>query len=359
MWTIAYLETGKQVIPQAQPEDSVQDAGLDVPANSQQPKDEPSTKNGYKRAPELAGISGYINANENLKIGDFRGKVVLIDFWTYTCINCIRTLPHLVEWDSMYKDKGLVIIGVHTPEFDFEKERKNVEDSMKRHGIKYRVVQDNDYRTWNAFGNRYWPRKYLIDKEGFIRYDKIGEGGYEQTENKIREILAEIDAPLDSSLSKVPDTTPTIRSTPELYAGYDFSIPRGQNIGNEGGLKAGKNHTYSLPSQIKPDIIYLEGNWFSGPDELRANSNGAIVLPFLASSVNIVADSEASSKMYVKIDGSYSAGQMGKDIVIEDGRAYVLIDSPRLYNVFNGEYGRKTLRLEVSDGFSFNAFTFG
>src|SRR5919107_290699 len=133
--------------------------------------------------------SNFIPASIDLK--DLKGKVVLVDFWTYSCINCIRTLPYLVDWNEKYADKGLVIVGVHSPEFEFEKNVDNVKAAVQKYGIKYPVVQDNDKGTWDAYENRYWPRKYLIDNEGYIRYDHIGEGGYAETEKVIRSLLAE------------------------------------------------------------------------------------------------------------------------------------------------------------------------
>src|SRR3989338_574562 len=171
-------------------------------------------------APELVGISGFFNTDEFPSISELKGKVVLVDFWTYTCINCIRTLPHLVEWDKKYRDKGLVIIGVHTPEFEFEKEYNNVKAAIEKYCINYPVVQDNGYLTWQAFKNRYWPRKYLIDTDGFIRYDHIGEGGYKETEAKIQELLnerAEIlddkSKAVDEELSELEDETPLLPLT--------------------------------------------------------------------------------------------------------------------------------------------------
>ena len=139
------------------------------------------------KAPELAAGS-WINS-QPLSIADLKGKVVMVDFWTYSCINCIRTLPHMNAWQEKYADKGLIIIGIHTPEFEFEKNYANVKFAVEKYGIKYPVVQDNDYKTWRAYGNSYWPRKYLIDKEGNIRYDHIGEGGYEETEKVIQQLL--------------------------------------------------------------------------------------------------------------------------------------------------------------------------
>jgi thiol-disulfide isomerase/thioredoxin len=138
----------------------------------------------------LAGISGYINTHDGFRLSEIVGKkVVLVDFWTYSCINCQRTQPYLNAWYKKYKDAGLEIVGVHTPEFAFEKDRANVVAAVEKFGITYPVVQDNDYQTWGTYGNRYWPRKYLIDIDGYIVYDHIGEGGYEETEEKIQELL--------------------------------------------------------------------------------------------------------------------------------------------------------------------------
>ncbi|MYD50528.1 MAG: thioredoxin family protein, partial [Dehalococcoidia bacterium] len=140
--------------------------------------------------PEFAGISGWINS-EPLRMADLRGKVVLIDFWTYTCINCIRTFPHLKEWHAKYADKGLVVVGVHSPEFLFETVRSNVEQAVADFGIEYPVAQDNMLNTWRAFGNRSWPGKFLVGKDGTIRFRHFGEGQYAKTEKQIRELLAE------------------------------------------------------------------------------------------------------------------------------------------------------------------------
>ena len=185
----------------------------------------------FQKAPELAGIEGYINTDSDIKIENFRGKVVLIDFWTYTCINCIRTLPYLKSWHEKYNDKGLQIIGVHTPEFKFEQEYENVKSAVEKYQIKYPVVQDNAYATWRAYNNRYWPRKYLIDIDGFIKYDHIGEGAYEETERKIQELLKERMERLGqkeilddmSKPSGVIDINYGKIETPEIYFGYGFT----------------------------------------------------------------------------------------------------------------------------------------
>ncbi len=327
-------------------------------------KNEAEIKEGkFLKAPELVGISGYLNTEEGLKISDLKGKVVLIDFWTYTCINCIRTLPFLVEWDEKYRDDGLVIIGVHTPEFPFEKEYANVKMAMEKYGIKYPVVQDNDYATWNAYKNRYWPHKYLIDAEGFIRYDHIGEGAYDETEKKIQELLGEIGKDVSEGTTEIEDKTPRVRQTPELYAGYEFALPRGQNLGNDGGMKPDEIVDYVLPDRIEKDAIYLEGKWKSNKNDLKAEEEGAsIALEFTASAVNIVADSSGDAlEMEVFIDDKYvRQAQAGDDVEFDGEKAFVVVDEPRLYNVVRGEYGNYKLKLKTnSEYFSFNAFTFG
>ena len=326
--------------------------------------EQPMIKDGmYLLSPELKGIVGYINTEEGTKISDFRGKVVLIDFWTYSCINCIRTLPHLTSWDEKYKDQGLVIIGVHTPEFEFEKDIDNVKSAMEKYGVEYRVVQDNNYETWRNYKNRFWPRKYLIDSEGYIRFDHIGEGAYDQTEKVIQELLAEIGMDVEEVvLSDMPDKTPKLANTRELYAGYEFALPRDQDVGNSGGLNFGNTVDYILTEDIIRDVIYLEGKWHSNTDNLEAKEDeNIIVLGFLASSVNIVADNlQEPVEVEVFIGDSYvSKEQAGSDVQFDGEKAFVIVDEPQLYNVFEGNHGEYTLKLVVKEGFTFHAFTFG
>ncbi len=296
-------------------------------------------------APELTDIVGYINT-DYITIAQNRGKVVLVDFWTYSCINCIRTLPYLVQWDKKYRDMGLVIIGVHTPEFAFEKKYANVLMAVREHGIEYPVVLDNDYATWRAFGNRYWPRKYLIDAEGVIRYDHIGEGAYQETEQWIQKLLREAGKKVDVMVSADTGTESLMLQTPELYAGWQYMIPRQQDLGNEGGLRPKEEFTYPASDSYKEDMIYLEGTWLSAEDHLEAESDGAIILNFLGSEANIVAAPSGNiTNMRVFIDGT--------------DQGEVVVGEPNLYNVYEGDYGRMVLRLEVPAGFTFNSFTFG
>ena len=149
----------------------------------------PGARAGTDVAPAFAGINHWINSAP-LDIAQLRGKVVLVEFWTYTCINCIHVIPHVKQWHQTYRDQGLVVVGVHTPEYDEEKVDANVEAAVKRFGIEYAVAQDNDYRTWDAWSNQFWPALYLIDKSSHVVYHHIGEGGYEQTEARIRDLLA-------------------------------------------------------------------------------------------------------------------------------------------------------------------------
>jgi len=148
-------------------------------------------KSQFRKAPQFTGITGYINTNSAIKLADLKGKVVLVHFWTYPCINCIHTIPHLNDWYQKYSNKGLVIVGVQTPEFSDEKDINNVKAAVNNFQIKYPVILDNNYATWNAYGNNYWPRDYLVDNQGYIRYNHIGEGDYAQTEQMIQSLLAE------------------------------------------------------------------------------------------------------------------------------------------------------------------------
>ena len=148
-------------------------------------------KSQFKKAPEFTGVTGFVNTPAAIKLSDLKGKVVLVHFWTYTCINCIHTIPHLNDWYQKYSNKGLVIIGVQTPEFSYEKNIDNVKAAVQNFQIKYPIILDNNYVNWNAYGNNYWPRDYLVDNQGFIRYNHIGEGDYSQTEQMIQSLLAE------------------------------------------------------------------------------------------------------------------------------------------------------------------------
>jgi len=309
----------------------------------------------FPRAPELSGIKGYINAPSNLTLSSLRGKVVLIDFWTYSCINCIRTLPYLSSWHEKYEKEGLAIIGVHTPEFEFEKDYGNVQAAVEKFSIKYPVVLDSDYATWNAYRNSYWPRKYLIDAQGRIRYNHIGEGGYDETESVIVDLLSEAKNSRVEMNSTKPNATAVdflFVRTPEIYFGENF---RRAPLGNAQPSFAGEKFIASIPAQISPDTPYLEGEWVSGNDGITlVSQKGAIELIYSARIANIVAGSSPPAKMRVFLDGSPVN-------CADSSKSECTIDSTRLYAASSAQsYGAHRLRLEIEgSGFEIFTFTFG
>src|SRR3990172_1420953 len=223
-------------------------------------------KSRFKKAPDLVGITGYINTSPEELNAAIKDKVVLYDIWTYSCINCIRTLPYINAWNVKYADKGLLIIGIHSPEFEFEKDINNVKTAVENYGIKHPVVLDNDMKTWKAFENRYWPRKYIADSEGYIRYDHIGEGGYAETEKIIQQLLEErsqllgVNVVAAQPLVDLEEHKFLMSQTPELYFGYKFAFGRNQ-LGNSEGFNPDQIVAYSIPDKLQEDYFYLEGQW--------------------------------------------------------------------------------------------------
>ena len=322
-------------------------------------------KSSFKMAPELAQISGYINTDP-LTLADLRGKVVLVDFWTYSCINCIRTIPYLNAWHEKYADDGLVIVGVHTPEFEFEKDPDNVRAAVEKFGIEYPVAQDNDKGTWKAYENRYWPRKYLVDNEGYIRYDHIGEGAYAETEKVIQSLLGEraayigLNATIDDSISK-PEDAQSVNfgriETRELYFGYQFARAP---LGNPEGYRPDQVVTYIIAEDaaIAPNRIYLEGQWKNNADHMELQGDtGRIVLSYSARAVNIVAG--GAGELQISEDGAILAGTGRGTDVSDDGT--VTIDGQKLYNIaMHDGYGSREVVIDVSGkGFEIYTFTFG
>jgi thiol-disulfide isomerase/thioredoxin len=323
-------------------------------------------KTQFKLAPDLRNVKAYINS-EPISLADLSGKVVLVDFWTYSCINCIRTIPYLNAWHEKYADEGLVIVGVHTPEFEFEKDYNNVKAAVDKFGIKYPVVQDNEKATWEAYENRYWPRKYLIDDEGYVRYDHIGEGAYAETEKVIQSLLTErtefIGAnvtTIDQSISN-PESSQSVNfdriNTPELYFGYKYSRAP---LGNSEGYKPDQIVKYTIPdeSNIIPNRIYLDGEWKNNADHMELQSDvGRIVLSYSAKAVNIVAG--GNGELNILEDNFPLNSSSGGMDVSEDG--IVKIDGQRLYNIIAQEdYGSNQLVIEVAGrGFQIYTFTFG
>jgi thiol-disulfide isomerase/thioredoxin len=301
-------------------------------------------------SPELAGISGYINAGPFL-LSDLRGKVILVDFWTYSCINCIRTQPYLNAWYDAYSGDGLAIVGVHTPEFEFEKDYGNVKQAVDEAGIKYPVVQDNDYQTWHAFNNRYWPRKYLMDIDGNIRYDHIGEGGYDETESVIQQLLMERSERLGMRIN-ISSAAPVALldvdfeklGSPEMYFGYKFD--RG-HLGNPEGFKPEQVVSYKLPEKISLNRAYFEGEWLNKADYSElVGTNGTIVLSYSAKFVNAVASSANATGIRLVLDGK----EIESSVVSEE----------KLYTLVEVDYNTHLLSIEIPQpGFRIYTFTFG
>lgn len=318
-------------------------------------------KSGFEKAPELKGIAGYINTDANDLKNQIKGKVVLYDIWTYSCINCQRTLPYITSWNEKYADKGLVIVGIHSPEFEFEKDINNVKMATEKFGITYPVVLDNDKEIWNAFGNNYWPRKYIADDEGYIRYDHIGEGGYAETEKVIQDLLSERASRLGMDVSAAQPLVDIKESnngarTPELYFGYDFVYGRDQ-FGNSEGFHPDNDVMYSSPDQLKSDHFYLDGTWKNISDRMRLVSDtGAIKLPYYAKDVNIVASGDAD--LTILLDGKpVSQDDSGADV--KDGKVHT--SESRLYNLIHiDNAGSHTIEIQVDRiGFEIYTFTFG
>lgn len=302
------------------------------------------------QAPEFVGITKWLNLPEgqtSLTMEDLRGKVVLVDFWTYTCINCIRTFPFVTNWYEKYKDKGFVIVGIHTPEFEFEKNTNNVLGAIKQYNISYPVAQDNNYQTWSAYNNQYWPAHYLIDAKGRVRYTHFGEGSYDETEHAIQELLKEKGVEVEDETVNVKDTTPRTSQTPETYLGEQ----RIERFASNESIKEGKG-TYTLPEALSLHYFAYEGLWNVQREYAEAGKNAALELRFLGPKANLVIVPKTSvDKVRVIIDG------VDKGYVPFDSQnpndVYTLID-------LKGKSGEHLLRLEFeTEGTKIYAFTFG
>ncbi|WP_166289999.1 redoxin family protein [Candidatus Nitrosotalea sp. FS] len=316
----------------------------------------------YPKAPDLVGISGYINTTPEQLQAKIKDKVVLYDFWTYSCINCIRTFPYLKAWNDKYADKGLLIIGVHSPEFEFEKDINNVKMAAQKYGLTYPIVLDSDHMTWDAFSNRYWPAEYITDDLGHIRHTHFGEGEYDQTEKVIQQLLDQrakrlgLNTIADQSLVNLQAHEFSLFETPELYFGYDFADGRNY-FGNSEGFQPDKIVSYTIPADLQKDHFYLDGQWQNLHDSMKLSSdNGKIVLPYTAQDVHIVA-SGVGTGIQVLLDGKpVTSDDAGQDI--KNGTA--IISEHRLYNIISSKQaGSHTVTIIGHPGFEIYTFTFG
>lgn len=313
------------------------------------------TLENYGTAPEFTGIMNWLNIDQPLTMEGLRGKVVLVDFWTYSCINCIRTFPYLTSWYEKYKDQGLVIVGVHTPEFEFEKKTANVADALKRHGITYPVAQDNSYGTWQAYNNRYWPAHYLIDAEGNVREYHFGEGNYEETERAIQELLREAGQTVSGGTVEVQAETAGRQQTRETYLGSArlerFASPE---------RVTGAAQVFTTPETLKLNTLAYRGEWRVESERAVAGRDAGLMLHFQGKKVFLVMAPEVSGTkgtVTVFLDGQpIEAGMAGKDV--EAGA--VTVDEDRLYELVNvgATPGEHTLELRFESGVTAYAFTF-
>jgi len=294
-------------------------------------------------APGFTGISAWLNtpSNQPLTLASLRGKVVLIDFWTYSCINCQRSLPHVAAWYQAYQRDGFVVIGVHTPEFAFEHVVSNVVAQSAALGVKYPVAVDNDYGTWNAYSNQYWPAEYLIDQTGVIRHVSFGEGGYADTEHLIRQLLngtakAALPPPTD-----IADTTPTEEQTQETYLGYQYAPLHASGTTPPHDSAA----TYQFPATLDPDTFALSGTWTDTSEELTAGANAQLELSYQAKDVYLVIG--GSGSVTVRINGTVTSTQAVDGV-------------PKLYTLLGNASGQRGLMtLTATPGVQAYDFTFG
>jgi cytochrome c biogenesis protein CcdA/thiol-disulfide isomerase/thioredoxin len=315
--------------------------------------------NNRNQAPDLIQGGQWFNLPETSKevsLENFQGKVVLIDFWTYTCINCIRTLPYLKTWHEKYTEKGLVIIGVHTPEFEFEKNPDNVEKAIKDFGLAYIVMQDNNYSTWRAYNNRYWPAKYLIDKDGNIRYTHFGEGKYDETEGKIQELLEEAGSQVKDMAISNPTYSVQTR-TPETYLGK----ARMQGFASPERIDLDQTSNYSFPDRFRSNNFAYQGKWTISEEYSQPEKDAKLKFNFEAKEVFLVMrpkDEQNSGRLKIYIDDVLvDLNSSGEDV--DDSE--ITVDSDRLYKLIKLPAGAEhTLTLEFLDSnLELFAFTFG
>jgi thiol-disulfide isomerase/thioredoxin len=318
------------------------------------------------RMPEFAS-GEWLNVDHPLSKESLRGWVVLVDFWDYSCINCLRTFPYLVKWYERYVDAGLIVIGIHAPEFRFARSRAQIEQAIAEFGLRYPILLDNEYQNWDRFANRAWPTKYLIDVDGYIRYRQQGEGYYQETEQAIQALLRQRnpDLRLPALLSplRAEDSPGAVcyRVTPELYAGYQ----RG-SLGNPEGYAADNPLAYRMPPRFEraQPNFYAGGIWRAQGESFvfAGQDGGRLIVPYSAVGVNAVlspsADpvevilglpsSENPPLVEVQQDGApLTALNAGADIVFgEDGASLVTVSRPRLYRlVRNPDYAAHELEL--------------
>lgn len=301
-------------------------------------------------APPITGIQAWINSNP-LQLEQLKGKVILIDFWAYSCINCIRTLPYLLNWYKKYHDKGLIIIGVHSPEFDFERDYNNVQNAIRQYGIQYPVALDNQFATWQNYNNHYWPAHYLIDKDGRVVYEHFGEGDYDITENNVRYLLG-----INSLVQNVSKENINFHQTPETYLGYErermYRSP--ENIVND------QTSSYTYPKELSENTWALKEKWQVSSEKITSKENGAsIKIHFYSRKVFAVLGSADNRPIKVKVllDGEPLSVGSGKDIKQRE----LVVTNHKLYTLVELQHpsGGILELVSQSPGLEMYTFTFG
>ncbi|MDO8509090.1 MAG: redoxin family protein [Nanoarchaeota archaeon] len=314
-----------------------------------------------KKAPELTGVEEakkWINSDV-LSLEKLRGKVVLLDFWTYSCVNCIRTLPALKDIWEKYKNKRFVIIGVHTPEFEFEKEIGNVKFAVKKHGIKYPVVNDPDRKNWNNYGDSYWPRAALINAEGEVIFDHIGEGGYDEIEKKIIEELVRLNEIDEESINNINDEMKQYDKSlsKETYLG----TLRTKGFNSRVVCKPGTCNEYIDIGRYEKDKVNLQGQWNPDKEFIEfEGKDGYIALKFYASEVNLVLSGIGTAE--ILLDGApLNKKNAGKDIYFLGKKSYVKVEGDDMYNLVNnkGDYIEGILKIIPFKRMKAYVFSFG
>ena len=295
-------------------------------------------------APEIQDIQSWINSNP-LRIADLRGKVVLVDFWSYSCINCLRTLPYLKKWQEKYGDKGLVIIGVHSPEFDFEKDPDNVQRAVEGYQIPYPVALDNQFATWKAFKNQYWPAHYLIDKDGNIVYQHVGEGNYDETEYNILSLLGE-KVIADAALVTNENSVLLFEQTPETYLGY----ARAQGFSDKESFAPNLDKQYTYVQTLAKHSWSLQGNWFVSDQKIKATqAKSAIKLHFFAKKVYAVMGTATEKPISVQV---LLNGKPDGVIKVDGAKLYEVVSLPE-------PQGGVVELITTEPGLEMYTFTFG
>lgn len=307
----------------------------------------------------LPAISGdtWLNSKP-LSHHDLLGKVVLVDFWTYTCVNCARTIPFIRRWWEKYKDTGLVIIGIHSPEFEFEKKLDNVKQAVRDLGVTWPVVLDNDFTNWNNFANRYWPAKYLADRDGHIVYQHFGEGSYKETEKKIIELLGEVEGEStkeDLEIEEHQHGSFCFPATPETYIGYGRGrLTSGQDYAQD------TEHSYEAPEEIDNDTIALSGKFIANKQYVQSvGEDNQLLLNFKATEVNLVLHpTNGSSRIELTLDNEPLPKKFRGETV--DEHSQLMVSKPAMYNLIRAsELVRGTLGIRALSGnFQAYAFTF-